>query len=104
MNFMSKLYGKSSKNIVSLKGTYICNILITQTERMFFNEHSVCMLPLLQHAKSCESSVFKTFIENVFGVPLSAIGLFPLTAKNECLVIRYAVTTVLQKFSPRLVE
>ncbi|CAB3997477.1 sterol regulatory element-binding cleavage-activating, partial [Paramuricea clavata] len=36
--------------------------------------------------------------ENIFGVPLPAIGLFP--ANDECLVIRYAVTTVLRDFNP----
>lgn len=38
--------------------------------------------------------------ENIFGVPLRVIGLFPLNAKKECLVIRYAITTVLRKHNP----
>ena len=43
------------------------------------------------------------FLENIFGVPLHAIGLFPLNVTEECLVIRYAVTAVLEKYNPRLV-
>ncbi|XP_028415687.1 LOW QUALITY PROTEIN: sterol regulatory element-binding protein cleavage-activating protein-like [Dendronephthya gigantea] len=56
-NILGKIYGKPSKNIVSLK-------------------------------------------ENIFGVPLRSIGLFPLAVNETCLVIRYAVTTVLRDHNP----
>ncbi|XP_046846722.1 sterol regulatory element-binding protein cleavage-activating protein-like isoform X2 [Xenia sp. Carnegie-2017] len=42
--------------------------------------------------------------ENIFGVPLQAIGLFPLPGSNECLVIRYAVTIVLEEFHQNFME
>lgn len=44
------------------------------------------------------------FLENIFGVPLRSIGLFPLAVNESCLVIRYAVTTVLRDHNPRLVN